>query len=127
MQRATRDILYFETGPDNAPTLRVQPGETFEIETQINRGPWLDDHPDGERLRQKLIALEDETNWNAAVRQLQELHQDLWGEALWIPLFEVDDFLVVRKNIRGLAEAPVHPYHGVEEWIVDPWYPTETP
>ena len=54
MKRATRDVLYFETGPDNPVTLRVQPGEEFEVETQINRGPWLDDHPDGERLRDKL-------------------------------------------------------------------------
>jgi ABC-type transport system substrate-binding protein len=78
-------------------------------------------------LRQKLIALEDETNWNAAVRQLQELHQDLWGEALWIPLFEVEDYLIVRRNIRGLAAAPLHPYHRIEEWIVDPWFPNEVP
>ena len=54
MQRATRNQLYFETGPDNAPTLTVQPGEQIEIETQLNRGPWLDDHPDGEALRKKL-------------------------------------------------------------------------
>jgi len=54
MQRATKDLLYFETGPDNAPTLRVEPGEEFEVETQINRGPWLDDHPDREALKIKL-------------------------------------------------------------------------
>ncbi len=54
MQRATKDTLYFETGADNPVTLRVQPGETFDVETQMNRGPWLDTHPDGERLRQAL-------------------------------------------------------------------------
>jgi len=54
MQRATKDLLYFETGPDNAPTLYVEPGEEFEVETQINRGPWLDDHPDREALKIKL-------------------------------------------------------------------------
>jgi acetamidase/formamidase len=54
MQRASKEILYFETGPDNPPTLRVQPGETFEVETQINRGPWLDQHPEGEALRKRL-------------------------------------------------------------------------
>ena len=54
MQRATRELLYFETGPDNVPTLHVQPGETFEVETQLNRGPWLETHPEGEALRQKL-------------------------------------------------------------------------
>jgi acetamidase/formamidase len=54
MKRATKDVLYFETGPDNPVTLRVQPGEEFEVETQMNRGPWLDDHPEGNQLRNKL-------------------------------------------------------------------------
>lgn len=54
MQRATRETLYFEIGPDNEPTMHVQAGETFVVETQMNRGPWLDSHPDGEALRQKL-------------------------------------------------------------------------
>jgi amidase len=54
VKRATKDVLYFEAGPDNPVTLRVQPGEEFEVETQMNRGPWLDDHPEGERLRAKL-------------------------------------------------------------------------
>ena len=51
MRRATTDVLYFETGPANLPTLRVRPGETFQVQTQLNRGPWLDTHPDGPRLR----------------------------------------------------------------------------
>ncbi len=54
MQRATRDLLYFETGADNEPTLRVKSGETFEVDTQLNRGPWLDTHPDGARLKASL-------------------------------------------------------------------------
>ena len=54
MKRATREVLYFEIGADNAPTLCIQPGEVFEVETQLNRGPWLDTHPEGKVLRQKL-------------------------------------------------------------------------
>jgi amidase len=54
MKRATTETLYFETGRDNAVTLRVQPGEEFEVQTQLNRGPWLDNHPEGEKLRTKL-------------------------------------------------------------------------
>ena len=54
MQHATSDKLYFEIGPDNSPTLYVKPGEVFEVETQINRGPWLDSHPDREALELKL-------------------------------------------------------------------------
>lgn len=55
MKRATKETLYFETGPDNKPTLYVNPSEEFEVETQINRGPWLDTHPDGENLRKRLV------------------------------------------------------------------------
>ena len=55
MQRATKETLYFETGPDNLPTLHVDPDEPFEVETQMNRGPWLDTHPDGEALAMKLV------------------------------------------------------------------------
>ena len=54
MKRATKDVLYFETGPDNPVTLHVRPGEEFEVETQMNRGPWLDEHPNGDQLSQKL-------------------------------------------------------------------------
>jgi acetamidase/formamidase len=50
VKRADTDVLYFETGPANSPTLRVEPGEVFEVRTQLNRGPWLDTHPDGPRL-----------------------------------------------------------------------------
>ncbi|MBI3911940.1 MAG: acetamidase/formamidase family protein [Armatimonadetes bacterium] len=54
MQRIGTDVLYFETGPFNEPTHRVRPGEEFEVQTQINAGPWLDEHPDGEALRKRL-------------------------------------------------------------------------
>jgi len=56
MKTATTDILYFETGPGNEPTLRVEPGERFRVVTQMNAGPWLDDHADGEALRRKIRA-----------------------------------------------------------------------
>ena len=31
--------LYYEASPNNRPTLRVEPGEVFEVATQMNRGP----------------------------------------------------------------------------------------
>ncbi len=45
MQRATRETLYYETGRDNPPTMTVRPGEVFEVETQMNRGPDSTDVP----------------------------------------------------------------------------------
>ncbi len=54
MKRANNDALYFETGPDNKPTLHVEAGEEFEVRTQINRGPWIDGRPDENELRETL-------------------------------------------------------------------------
>ena len=54
MQIATTETLYFEIGKDNAPTMHVRPGEVFEVQTQLNRGPWLDTHPDEDALRKRL-------------------------------------------------------------------------
>jgi amidase len=54
MKRATTEVLYFELGQQNPVTLRVMPGEEFEVQTQLNRGPWLDGHPDGEQQRLRL-------------------------------------------------------------------------
>ncbi len=54
MKRATPEILYFETGPQNPVTLRIASGEEFEVQTQLNRGPWLRDDPDSTALQSKL-------------------------------------------------------------------------
>ena len=56
MLHVSNEILYFETGPDNAATHRVTPGETFEVRTQINSGPWIDRLPEIEQAawRQKM-------------------------------------------------------------------------
>ena len=39
IQRQGPSPLYFEASPENPPTLRVAPGETFEVLTQMNVGP----------------------------------------------------------------------------------------
>lgn len=54
MKKAGVETLYFETGSQNPVTLRVASGEEFEVQTQLNRGPWLDDHPDGASLKLKV-------------------------------------------------------------------------
>jgi amidase len=49
MQRIGKDVIYFETGAGNPVTHRVRAGETFEVETQINAGPWIDELPEPQR------------------------------------------------------------------------------
>ena len=40
MQRATKNLLYFETGPDNAPTLHVEPGDEIWVPEEPYRDVW---------------------------------------------------------------------------------------
>jgi len=54
MKTADTSTLYFETGPNNEPTLRVRPGERFKVITQMNAGPWLRGHPEEAELRRRL-------------------------------------------------------------------------
>lgn len=45
IQRQSPSPLYYEASPANAPTLRVEPGEVFEVVTQMNRGPDISSVP----------------------------------------------------------------------------------
>lgn len=78
-------------------------------------------------LRDELIRLENAGDWNTAVTLLHALQQHLYAEAEYIPLWELKDYLVVRKNIRGMPGSPMHPYHNVERWVSQSWYPSDTP
>ncbi len=49
MQSATSEVLYYEHSPDYPPTMKVLPGETFEVHTQMNKGPWIDELPKTEQ------------------------------------------------------------------------------
>jgi hypothetical protein len=101
------------------PTLEIWPFLTAQTSARVaDLGPFPD------WLKQKLIALDRTADWGRAVTMMQDLHRLLWGDVYCIPLWEVDEFLVVRKNIRGFPPAPVHCYHNVDRWTVEAWYPT---
>jgi tetratricopeptide (TPR) repeat protein len=76
-------------------------------------------------LRQQLIELEQSVDFNSSVRMLRGLHFRLNELVHIIPLWEVDDVIVIRKNIQGFPQRLVDPYHNVEKWKVAPWYSTE--
>ena len=78
-------------------------------------------------LSHLLIELDNAGDWDTANRILQRLHYQLWAEVQLIPLWEINDFMVIRKNINGLSTRPLHPYQNIERWIVEPWYPNELP
>ena len=41
MKKGSRDVVYNEHSRFNQPTLTVEPGETFLVETELCTGPWL--------------------------------------------------------------------------------------
>jgi hypothetical protein len=78
-------------------------------------------------LRQELLKLDRVGDWSSAEQLLRRLHKQFWAEAYLIPLWEIDDVLVHRKNVRGIPERPLTPYQKIEGWKVEPWYSREQP
>lgn len=78
-------------------------------------------------LRENLLELERTVDWSLAVRLLQKIQAEFLIEARWLPLWEVDEWLLARKRITGLSERPMHAYQYLERWTVQSWYPTDTP
>jgi amidase len=54
MKKIGKDILYFEASRFNKPVCEIETGEVVEIETQMNRGPWIETHPDREYYERAL-------------------------------------------------------------------------
>lgn len=78
-------------------------------------------------LRQELIQLELSTNWNDARTRLHELHQSLWSEVFYLPLWELDRFSMARRNLTGIPKTPLQPYQNINRWIVSPWFDQSRP
>jgi hypothetical protein len=79
-------------------------------------------------MRAELLDLDNAADWRSAVVRLQQLQAHLYAEVACIPLYETDDALVLRKNVRAFpAVRFVHPYQDVERWIVQSWYPEDEP
>ena len=56
MIRVGKEVLYFEISSGNAVTHTVPVGEWFEVRTQMNGGPWIDELPpaEAEAMRKKI-------------------------------------------------------------------------
>jgi hypothetical protein len=104
------------------PAVQLWPLLTLERTARVESLAFLPDW-----LRQELIALDRVGDWKSAVSKLNDLHAHLAAEAVLIPLWEVDDFVVLRNTIRGYPIPLLHSYQHIERWTVKPWIPTDTP
>lgn len=73
-------------------------------------------------LRHELLELDQAGDWNVAQELLHKLHRQIWAEVYLIPLWELNEFMVTRKQVRGISARPMHAYQGIERWTLDPWY-----
>lgn len=80
-----------------------------------------------ERMRRQLLELERSNDWTAATKMIHRIETELLIEARYIPLWEVDEFFVSRRQLTGLPLKLMHAFHDVEHWTLQSWYPTETP
>jgi hypothetical protein len=104
------------------PSVQLWPFLTLRERARMSD---LDPFPDW--LRQEIIDLDLVTDWREAVQSVNRLHLRLWGDVLLLPLWEVDEYLIYRKHVRGVPVRPVHPYEDVDHWIVEAWYPEPLP
>lgn len=112
--------LVYRTVRSTEPMMELWPLLSLDKVARVHSIRYLPDW-----LRQGLIDLDRTADWSTTVSSLQKLHRELAETAQFIPLWEIDDALVFRKTIRGIPDAPLHPYHDVELWISEPWYATD--
>ena len=113
------DIVY-RTVSMSEPLTDLWPFLTLKSEARVGD---LEHLPDW--LRQLMIELEQSVDFNSSVEKLQSLHFRLRELALVIPLWEIDDVIVIRKNIQGFPLGLTQPYQNVERWTVQPFYPQD--
>ena len=113
------DIVY-RTVSMAEPLTDLWPFLTLKSEARVGD---LEHLPDW--LRQLMIELEQSVDFNSSVERLQSLHFRLRELALVIPLWEIDDVIVIRKNIQGFPLGLMQPYQNVERWTVQPFYPQD--
>lgn len=104
------------------PLTEVWPLLTLEPDAKVESL-----RPLPERVRHQLLELERSNEWTTATKLLRRVETELLIEARYMPLWEVDDFFVTRRNLVGLPNRMMHAFHGVERWTLQSWYPQEAP
>jgi len=114
--------LSYRTVRSVEPLLDLWPLLTLQATARVEP---LQALPEG--TRHGLLELERTSDWTTAVRLLHRLQRELLVDARYIPLWEIDEFLIARRNITGIPERPMSVYDDIERWTVGAWFPTESP
>ncbi|MEW4488112.1 ABC transporter substrate-binding protein [Thalassoglobus sp. JC818] len=118
---ASWDILYRRTQIPE-PLVQMWPFLSLQPRAKLSD---LDHYPDW--LKQELVQLDRTSDQSRAITALQTLHRHLWYDTSVFPLWELDRFVVIRKNVQGFPQRPLHCYDRIDRWTIDAWYETELP
>ena len=80
-----------------------------------------------DRVRRQLLDLERSNDWTSATKRLHRIETELLVETRFIPLWEVEEFFVARRNLVGLPPKLMNAFHDAERWTLQSWYPQEAP
>ncbi|MCA9056418.1 MAG: hypothetical protein KDA75_21465, partial [Planctomycetaceae bacterium] len=94
------------------PAVQLWPFLTLQPTARIDDLSTLPDW-----LKQEVIALDRAADYSRAEDRVQMLHRHLALEASFIPLWEIDQYTVYRKNLRGFAVRPIHCYDNIDQWV----------
>ncbi|MCR9200305.1 MAG: ABC transporter substrate-binding protein [Planctomycetaceae bacterium] len=78
----------------------------------------LSGYPDW--MRQELINLDYATSFKDAETRLFRIHRQIAAQAFIIPLWELDSYIALQRNIAGFAARPLSVYQDIERWLVKP-------
>lgn len=115
------DLIY-RTDRLIEPLIDLWPLLTQDADTRVEAL-----RPLPERVRRQLLELERVNDWGSATSLLHRIEAELLIETRYIPLWEVDEFFVVRRHLTGLPSRLMHPFQDVERWTLQSWYPVENP
>ncbi len=96
------------------PLMDIWPFITLQDRARVQDLTFLPDW-----LRAEFVKLDTAANFKEARRRVQDLHRHLWSEAFIIPLWEIDEYMAFRKDVRQTRTRPVSAYDGVTEWTMD--------
>ncbi len=103
----------------------------LELWTLLTLEPYArvrDVHHLSDQLRIELLGLESAPDSSAANAILRRLHARLLAEVQFIPLWEVDDYIVFRKaGVGNFHTRPFYTYQDIEQWTTRAWYPPDEP
>ncbi len=71
-------------------------------------------------MRQEIVGLDYATSFPDAQEKLFKIHNHIAAQAFIVPLWEVDDYGVFRKNVAGIPNELMSTYQNVERWMIRP-------